>query len=52
MQGFKLRFVQMAMALNALVNGLAGIALLLAPTWFFTYLGDFPPLQPALHGRC
>jgi hypothetical protein len=40
-----LRFVRTALALNATVNGLAGIALLVAPTWFFTYLGDFPPFN-------
>lgn len=41
----KLRFVKVVMALNAIVNGAASVALLLAPTWFFTYLGDFPPFN-------
>lgn len=45
MNNVNLRFVRTALALNAAVNGLAGIALLVAPTWFFAYLGDFPPFN-------
>ena len=36
-------WVQFALALNGAVNLLAGLALLIAPVWFFNTIGTFAP---------
>ena len=38
-------WIQFALALNGAVNLFAGVALILAPMWFFNTLGSFPPFN-------
>lgn len=37
--------IQFALIWNGAVNGLAGLALLVAPMWFFNTIGTFPPFN-------
>lgn len=37
--------LQIILALSGLFYTLSGLALLFLPTWFFTYIGDFPPFN-------
>ena len=44
------RIIQLIVALSGLAYALAGAALLLAPTWFFQYVGHFPPYNQHYEG--
>jgi hypothetical protein len=36
---------QLTLAVSGLFYTMTGLALLFLPTWFFTYIGDFPPFN-------
>jgi hypothetical protein len=44
------RIIQIIVALSGLAYALSGVALLLAPTWFFQYIGHFPPYNQHYEG--
>jgi len=44
------RIIQLIVALSGLVYALTGAALLLAPTWFYQYIGHFPPYNQHYEG--
>src|ERR1700730_11813840 len=44
------RIIQLIVALSGLVYALSGAVLLLAPTWFFQYIGHFPPYNQHYEG--
>jgi hypothetical protein len=39
------RFVSVVVAVNGLGNLIAGAIMIVAPAWFFEYIGDFPPFS-------
>ena len=39
----KINGIQITLAISGLFYMLTGLGLLFLPTWFFTYIGDFPP---------
>jgi hypothetical protein len=41
----KINGIQVVLAVGGLFYTLTGLALLFLPTWFFTYIGDFPPFN-------
>jgi hypothetical protein len=41
----KLSGIQLILGIGGLFYTLVGLALLFIPTWFFTYIGDFPPFN-------
>ncbi len=41
----RLNGIQLTLGVAGLFYGLTGLALLFLPTWFFTYIGDFPPFN-------
>ena len=41
----KLNGIQITLGVSGLFYTLVGLALLFLPTWFFTYIGDFPPFN-------
>ena len=41
----KLNGIQVILGIGGLFYTLVGLALLFIPTWFFTYIGDFPPFN-------
>jgi hypothetical protein len=41
----RLRFAQLVLVLNALSYTATGLALLLAPEWFYANIGTFPPFS-------
>ena len=44
------RIIHFIVALSGLAYALSGAALLLAPTWFFQYIGHFPPYNQHYEG--
>jgi peptidoglycan/LPS O-acetylase OafA/YrhL len=47
---FSTRIVQIIIAVSGIAYALSGVALLLAPTWFFQYIGHFPPYNQHYEG--
>ncbi len=43
-------WIQLALLWNGAVNALAGVALLLAPGWFFSTIGTYPPFNQHYSG--
>ena len=41
----KFNGIQLTLGVSGLFYMLTGLALLFLPTWFFTYIGDFPPFN-------
>ena len=44
------RIIQLIVVLSGLAYALAGAALLLAPAWFYQYIGHFPPYNQHYEG--
>ncbi len=44
------KIIQLIVVLGGLAYALAGAALLLAPAWFFQYIGHFPPYNQHYEG--
>ena len=44
------RFAQIVVGVMGTVNGLAGVALIFFPLWFFQHIGTFPPFNQHYEG--